>query len=174
MPARERRVLPEARFGRLRIVTILTTKQVFAECDCGTQKLYWRANLIRSKSPTRSCGCMRREQRHTYARRHGHYRSRTYRSWYSMKTRCANPANNNYVNYGARGITVCDEWQDFPAFLADMGVRPSGMSLDRIDVNGNYEPHNCRWATAYQQAQNKRPRAHKVRVIRADDGGTGA
>lgn len=73
-----------------------------------------------------------------------------------MKARCQNPASISYPNYGARGITVCDRWQSFENFYADMGDRPRGMSLDRIDVNGNYEPANCQWATPAQQAANQR------------------
>jgi hypothetical protein len=78
----------------------------------------------------------------------------TYRSWQSMKTRCN---NLNFRRYGGRGITYCDRWNSFENFLADMGPRPPGHSLDRINNNGNYEPSNCRWATLSQQAQNRRP-----------------
>ncbi len=73
-----------------------------------------------------------------------------------MKGRCSNPNNPDYRYYGARGITYCEEWESFEEFFADMGHRPPGTSLDRIDPNGNYEPGNCRWATAKQQANNKR------------------
>ena len=74
-----------------------------------------------------------------------------------MRQRCSNPNNIGYSNYGGRGITVCERWQTFENFLADMGHPPRGKSLDRINVNGNYEPSNCRWATSFEQARNKRP-----------------
>jgi hypothetical protein len=86
--------------------------------------------------------------------------SSEYRAWSSIKTRCLNPADPHYPDYGGRGITICDRWRyDFAAFLADMGRKPSPrLSIDRIDNDGNYEPGNCRWATTKQQAMNKRPR----------------
>jgi hypothetical protein len=73
-----------------------------------------------------------------------------------MIGRCTNPNNSHFASYGGRGISVCDRWRDFPTFLADMGEKPVGMSIDRIDIDGNYEPGNCRWTTAKQQARNKR------------------
>lgn len=82
--------------------------------------------------------------------------SGAYKSWCSMIARCYNPKQDNYSRYGGRGITVCPQWrEDFSNFLADMGERPSGLSLDRIDSNGNYEPSNCRWATWSQQRRNQ-------------------
>lgn len=80
----------------------------------------------------------------------------TYRIWQSMKTRCLNPNTAYYRYYGGRGISVCERWMSYRLFLMDMGERPEGMSLDRIDTNGNYEPGNCRWATSKEQSVNKR------------------
>jgi hypothetical protein len=88
---------------------------------------------------------------------HGAISSPEYQSWRAMKSRCLNPKATGYKAYGARGVAICDRWRtDFAAFLADMGPRPDGHSLDRIDNDGNYEPGNCRWATPKQQAANRR------------------
>jgi hypothetical protein len=92
--------------------------------------------------------------------RHGHSAngklSPTYNSWIAMKRRCSDSTRKNYEEYGGRGITYCERWKSFDNFLTDMGERPEGMTLDRKDTNGNYEPGNCRWATASQQIRNRR------------------
>lgn len=85
-----------------------------------------------------------------------HPAHRAYQAWYSMRYRCRNPKCKEYARYGGRGIRVCDRWQVFSNFLADMGIPPAGLSIDRIDNDGNYEPSNCRWATPLQQSHNSR------------------
>ena len=82
-------------------------------------------------------------------------------SWIAMHQRCYNPNHKDYANYGGRGITVSEEWDDFSRFLKDMGERTADETLDRINNNGNYEPGNCRWATHLQQAHNRRGAARK-------------
>jgi len=134
-------------------------------CDTPFRTGLW--NAIAGK--TRSCGCIAlvtRKQNGQKKRIHGHAnpsRSRTYISWVSMIQRCTNPDSTNYKYWGGRGITVCERWKEFPSFLADMGLRPSNTSLDRIDNNGNYEPKNCRWATSKQQNNNTRDQQNLCR-----------
>ena len=88
--------------------------------------------------------------------KHGMSKTREYRSWNHMRRRCFDTTAADYKNYGGRGVRVCARWEDFAAFFADMGPRPPGTSIDRIDVNGDYEPGNCRWATHTLQMRNKR------------------
>ena len=128
-------------------------------CQCGGQTITY-AGKLRS-GHTKSCGCLTRELSAHRRTTHGHTQRRRdtpeYRSWRGMRNRCHCPDNVSYKNYGGRGIQVCDRWREsFENFLADTGPRPEGMSLDRIDNDGDYEPMNCRWATPAQQRANRR------------------
>jgi len=118
-------------------------------CCCGSERMVLRGNMERSKS----CGCMNHKYTH---RTHGQSYSRTYYQWRSMKLRCTLKSRKDYPNYGGRGISYCREWENFEAFLSDMGECPDGLQLDRIDNDGDYAPHNCRWVTPRQNANNRR------------------
>jgi hypothetical protein len=127
-------------------------------CECGVEIVIDSRNLRSGRS--RSCGCIRIEKLAAMngdGATHGMHGSPTYITWRSMIGRCETPSNASFENYGGRGIAVCRRWREsFPDFLADMGVRPEGKTLDRIDNERGYEPDNCRWATASEQMRNRR------------------
>lgn len=129
-------------------------------CECGSIVIVKSDNL--KSGNTKSCGCQKRESTIKTMKRikrtHGLSHTSEYRIWVHIKQRCLNPQYATYPDYGGRGITVCDAWSEsFETFYRDMGPRPSlEHSIDREDVNGNYEPGNCRWATEEIQANNKR------------------
>lgn len=125
-------------------------------CDCGTEKLLPARSLNAGLS--KSCGCLR-DELSRYVR-HGHARSndtsKTYYIWAAMCVRCNCSSNKAFHNYGGRGIAVCERWLHFENFLADMGEAPPGLTLERDDVNGNYEPSNCSWVSRLAQNNNTR------------------
>ena len=152
--------LTDQRFGRLTVVSREGSDKNRSAtwrcvCECGTGTIVTAGNL--RSGHTLSCGCLAREATSRRMTTHGMRKTRTHKSWTGMKDRCTNPKVRNYKNYGARGVTVCQRWMDsFEAFLSDVGECPEGMSIDRIDSCGNYEPGNCRWATPLTQGRNTR------------------
>lgn len=129
-------------------------------CSCGAEKKVVSLLLKQGKSTRcRTCGSKKGyRSRENY---HGMSDHPNHALWLSMRQRCNNPNNADFPNYGGRGISVSERWNWFPNFVEDMGERPEGMSLDREDNDGNYEPDNCRWATDKEQANNRRKRAVK-------------
>jgi hypothetical protein len=130
--------------------------RVNAQCDCGRGIVVLESSL--KSGNTKSCGCvfLSYSRSGKAARTHGMRKTSTYGIWAGMVQRCKNPNLPSFDAYGGRGILLCDRWRKFENFLADMGERPPGKTLDRIDNDGNYEPGNCRWATDAQQRANKR------------------
>jgi hypothetical protein len=159
------------RFGRLvvlrRVENHITSgghsvSSWLCKCNCGSEVIIRGRRLRRSE--TRSCGCLRADTMSGIARdyntTHGGSYTPLYNVWRGILKRCYIPTNKDYKRYGARGIRVCRRWMDFANFRDDMGDRPNGMLIDRINNEGNYEPRNCRWATPKISSNNRRKRCY--------------
>jgi hypothetical protein len=161
--------LEDQRFGRWLVLSrVVGSPQMkyLCRCDCGAEREVYAGHLRHGRSS--SCGCLAAEINRTRDHSkdnnppwimHGHTAGKwspTYITWSGIVARCTNPKSEQYRWYGARGILICERWRKFENFLADMGERPPGLTIDRKDSNGHYEPGNCRWASKTVQASNMR------------------
>ena len=146
------------KYGMLTLVEYLGARKWRCRCDCGNECV----RLGRNLNANSHCGCQKAKRNKEAGRKrstHGDSRTKLYKRWTAMHQRCENPKNDAFSNYGGRGITVCSEWGDYGTFKKwsiENGYRED-LTIDRIDVNGNYEPSNCRWTTYNTQLSNRRP-----------------
>lgn len=150
-------------YNRLEVVANFTDEKVkefsvLVKCSCGSEPFVTRYSSIKS-GYIKSCGCLKEEMIGKTNLKHGLSGSKIFDVWYAMKDRCLNPNNKNFPLYGGRGVKVCDSWLDSSVFFADMlPTYEEGLYLDRIDPDGDYEPHNCRWVSPNVSNHNKRKR----------------
>jgi hypothetical protein len=155
-------VEPGMRFGYLTAISKVPPRHWLVRCDCGVEKTVQQAQLHGAARPIKSCGCRRiallrqAQTTHGCSVKDNSLRYKTYIAWQSMLWRCTNKMRRDYKDYGGRGIKVCERWHSFVTFLEDMGLRPAGLTLGRINNDGDYEPGNVRWETLGQQSLNKR------------------
>lgn len=167
------------RFDRLTVISVHGREKFgratwLCKCDCGKEIIVFSSNLI--KGNTKSCGCLKDEKRIDNGHKHlKHGCSKgaiqnegnptpEYISWQGMRQRCLNLQHQKYPIYGGRGITICERWSLFENFLMDMGERPEGKTLHRIDNDGDYEPFNCEWADYYTQNKNREFRRNQAQA----------
>jgi hypothetical protein len=150
-------------FGKWKVIQHVKREKgrtyYLCECECGFHSFVNYYHLVGGRS-TKCKTCHNSEAVKKRPMKHGNAIGRKstpeYNCWISMRNRCNNSNDEHWKNYGERGIKICDQWEDFSVFLKDMGIRPKNHTLDRIDVDGNYCPENCRWATVKTQCENKR------------------
>lgn len=149
------------RFGHFVVLRVWRKRLVkdlkcLCRCSCGMVKEVRVRHLCSGAST--NCGCVRKLKTSKLKLKHGMASTGAHRSWQAMNRRCNNPNTPDYPYYGGRGISVCERWKDFANFYEDMGARPEGLTLDRVDPDGDYEPDNCRWATRLEQTRNRKVR----------------